>query len=493
MKKKLNQGLSGCPRWIVITMASVLGATAISLGGFVIYQQLNTPIQHDYNKITFDANGGTLEYYDSSTITFPINQNEKTWRQFYPNHNYVGATKKGYDFLCWSIDGINPIPNDYVFDKSVTLKPLYVKNDNCLTIACRFLDDSFSDNDSITPEYYYGTKIKYSINGEEYKPFVLGESITDLTAGDYVSFKKDQEDRAFVKFNISVTKIKDYMFPKTRFAISGMFDEFLNLYNGEAGAFIGNAYCSARGLDLSTYPMTNHCFNSMFGNEENNNLLYAPELPATTLARGCYQYMFYNCQRLIQAPSEISAEEIPELACEFMFRYCTNLTKMPDLTSIKTIKEDGCHEMFYHCIALEDASKFDVEIVGKEACSYMFEDCRALKVAPVKLSATQGIVDGIISDGIPRLCYKGMFENCTSLTVAPEICATKLANESLEEMFTGCTNLKEIKIDHTGPFRELVYKKWVDGVAPTGTFYYNGDDIQYGVSAIPTGWDVKKF
>ena len=38
----------------------------------------------------------------------------------------------------------------------------------------------------------------------------------------------------------------------------------------------------------------------------------------------------------------------------------------------------------------------------------------------------------------------------------------------------------------------FAFSNWVDGVASTGTFYYNGSDTTTGVSAIPTGWTVVK-
>jgi hypothetical protein len=37
------------------------------------------------------------------------------------------------------------------------------------------------------------------------------------------------------------------------------------------------------------------------------SLTIAPELPATTLADNCYQYMFYNCASLITAQSILPA------------------------------------------------------------------------------------------------------------------------------------------------------------------------------------------
>ena len=39
----------------------------------------------------------------------------------------------------------------------------------------------------------------------------------------------------------------------------------------------------------------------------------------------------------------------------------------------------------------------------------------------------------------------------------------------------------------------MFFENWVQGVAPEGTLYYNGSDIQEGDSAIPFGWTVTPF
>ena len=42
-----------------------------------------------------------------------------------------------------------------------------------------------------------------------------------------------------------------------------------------------------------------------------------------------------------------------------------------------------------------------------------------------------------------------MFDNCTSLTQAPELQATELASGCYTYMFYGCTNLNHIKVGFT--------------------------------------------
>ena len=64
-------------------------------------------------------------------------------------------------------------------------------------------------------------------------------------------------------------------------------------------------------------------------------------------------------------------------------------------------------------------------------CS-LFKNCAVLTSAP-ELPATKLAED----------CYSDMFEGCTSLTSAPELKATTLANNCYSSMFQGCTSLEK--------------------------------------------------
>lgn len=89
-----------------------------------------------------------------------------------------------------------------------------------------------------------------------------------------------------------------------------------------------------------------------------------------------------------------------------------------------------------------------------------------------------------------------MFSDCTSLTTAPALPATTLANYCYFNMFVTCSNLNTITLGYTGNFADAPTKAfdgWVDGVAASGTFYYNGSDTTRGVNAIPTGWTVTPY
>ncbi len=74
------------------------------------------------------------------------------------------------------------------------------------------------------------------------------------------------------------------------------------------------------------------------------------ELPATTLKDGCYNYLFYGCTNLTEAPA-LPAATLAKSCYENMFRGCTSLTKAPVLSAAALV--NSCYAyMFYGCTSL---------------------------------------------------------------------------------------------------------------------------------------------
>ena len=90
-------------------------------------------------------------------------------------------------------------------------------------------------------------------------------------------------------------------------------------------------------------------------------------------------------------------------------------------------------------------------------------------------------------------CYRNMFQNCNSLTTAPELPATTLAQSCYNSMFQGCTKLNYIKCLATDISASDCTYDWVDGVSSTGTFVKASSMTSWttGANGIPTGWTVQ--
>ena len=84
-------------------------------------------------------------------------------------------------------------------------------------------------------------------------------------------------------------------------------------------------------------------------------------------------------------------------------------------------------------MSLLDGAAQDNKIISKKWCfNSLFINCTSLTTAP-ELPAT----------ALAQSCYASMFKGCTGLTTAPELPATALADTCYDMMFMGCTRLKE--------------------------------------------------
>ena len=200
----------------------------------------------------------------------------------------------------------------------------------------------------------------------------------------------------------------------------------------------------------------NYAFRSLFGSTYNYETLISAEnlvLPATTLTKGCYSFMFQDCESLETAP-----------------------------TLPATTLADSCYNgMFYECTNLTTAPALPVTILATECYQYMFYGCIRLVNAPTLPATT-------LATG----CYQYMFGGCTNLKNAPELSATKLADRCYGGMFYKCTKLSYIKCLATDISATDCTYIWVYKVANTGTFVKAASMPSWttGDNGIPTGWTV---
>ena len=217
-------------------------------------------------------------------------------------------------------------------------------------------------------------------------------------------------------------------------------------------------------------------------------LTTAPELPATTLSEGCYQNMFRGCINLITTTelpatsltstnlcysemflgcsnlttiAPIRAKSLSGRACNHMFDSCTSLATAP-LFEPTYLSEYACNGMFESCSNLTDVSNINLSnayIAGACTMSYMFNNCTSLTSAPNLPDSTPNtsgytyMFAGCTSlttapilpaTAVSQSCYSFMFSGCTSLTTAPALPATTLSTYCYNRMFAGCTSLTTV-------------------------------------------------
>lgn len=170
-----------------------------------------------------------------------------------------------------------------------------------------------------------------------------------------------------------------------------------------------------------------------------------------------YCELLGNCNSLVYGDNaSISSKLSVGKALRYLFKGCDKIVSVAPNFLPSMILEENCYQG-------------------------MFEDCTSLTTAP-ELPATT------LADS----CYSNMFYGCSSLTTAPELPATTLASNCYIFMFNGCSKLNYIKAMFTTTSSSLYTYYWVLGVASSGTFVKNKNatwDVT-GVSGIPSGWDV---
>ena len=87
-------------------------------------------------------------------------------------------------------------------------------------------------------------------------------------------------------------------------------------------------------------------------------------------------------------------------------------------------------ELFSGCQSLTQAPALPATTLAQYCYNYMFQYCSSLTQAPALPATT-----------LAQYCYNQMFIYCSSLTKAPELPVTTLADGCYYQMFHGCTSL----------------------------------------------------
>ena len=270
--------------------------------------------------------------------------------------------------------------------------------------------------------------LQYSIDGASWSTY---DTTINIGRDQTLYLKGDNPDG----WSHSITKYSN-------FTITG--DVYLS---GNVMGLIDN------GTNTKFYIPCSYCFYDLFFESTGITSVDEDFLPATSLTTHCYRNMFFGCSSLTTAP-ELPAIALADYCYECMFQNCSSLTNAPALPA--TDLTNWCY-------------------------ASMFNGCSSLTTVP-NLPATT------LADG----CYAFMFSNCTSLIVAPDLISKNLANECYNYIFFYCTSLATIKISYTGEYNDEYFNSWVNNVAESGIFYYNGDQTAQDFG-LPSGWAKKNI
>ena len=124
------------------------------------------------------------------------------------------------------------------------------------------------------------------------------------------------------------------------------------------------------------------------------------------------------------------SDTLPEYCFRGLFIDTQHLTDASKLI-LPNIVSNNCYEqMFYNCKSLTTAPELPATTLADNCYRSMFQACTSLTQAPALPATT-------LADS----CYKQMFKGCTSLTATPALPVTTLATYCYYEMFDACTSL----------------------------------------------------
>ena len=159
-----------------------------------------------------------------------------------------------------------------------------------------------------------------------------------------------------------------------------------------------------------------------------------------------------------------------------------SMLRTNDFATYNTVLGYAFYRLFYYCKSLTKAPVLPATTLADYCYMNMFDGCTSLTKAPALPATTL----------VPN-CYESMFSGCTSLTKAPALPATTLDSACLRYMFDGCSSLNEVHCKMPSSYSSSDISSfagsWLHNVSPTGTFYTNADaNWPSGASGIPEGW-----
>ena len=155
-----------------------------------------------------------------------------------------------------------------------------------------------------------------------------------------------------------------------------------------------------------------------------------------------------------------------------------SLYRKDDFATYNTVVEYAFVHLFDGCTSLTKAPALPATTLANNCYQQMFDGCHSLTKAPALPATT-----------LAQSCYSYMFVDCQSLTKAPALPAKYLPFSCYYVMFRGCQSLKEVRIAATSK-NSYALDSWLSDVSATGDFYCDPNSTIFptGKSGIPKGW-----
>ena len=377
---------------------------------------------------------------------------------------------------------VDELTGKIIFEKTSSNEYFYIENTYNGSNTISLITTIGSGN--ITGSH--ATQLQYSKDKKTWTTITLnGTNTISMLSGERVYFRNDSGsfNWYYIPADSFYTQINCSNYHKVGGNINSLLD--YNNYNVAITPycffqlFYENKYLTdANELIFSKTSLAIGCYSWMFN--KCTSLTSAPKLPSTTLAEYCYNGMFGGCTSLTTAPA-LPATTLARSCYDGMFSICTALTSAPKLPA--TTLAIGCYQsMFGYCENLTTPPELPATTIARFCYEHMFQGCKSLTTAPALPAKT-----------LEYSCYNSMFYGCTSLTTAPALPAKTLAESCYYYMFQNCASLNSITVYADDISALNCTTDWLSNVASSGTFRNLGSVIYpTGTSGIPTGWTEVK-
>lgn len=153
---------------------------------------------------------------------------------------------------------------------------------------------------------------------------------------------------------------------------------------------------------------------------------------------------------------------------------------------LPSVTSNNCYrEMFRACTSLTYAPALPATTVAEGCYFNMFRKCTGLtSVANITLPALELQPD----------CYREIFRDCSGLTSVPVFPAPILVERCYQQMLSGCTSLKSIICLATNISATSCLENWVQNINTTGTFYKDSEMTGWAKGTnVPSKWDITDY
>lgn len=158
-----------------------------------------------------------------------------------------------------------------------------------------------------------------------------------------------------------------------------------------------------------------------------------------------------------------------------------NIMSLLDKTCESKELKTSLTKIFSNCTSLTIAPELPATKLQVSCYESMFQNCKSLTKAP-ELPATT----------LQPYCYYEMFDNCSSLTEAPVLKSTQLVSDCYKEMFKNCVLLKKVvALFEADAWGGGNCESWLSGISTDGVFVCS--PYLYGIPnsgnwGIPSTW-----